>query len=131
MHQRQSDESMLEQELRARHEGLLAKWRAGLSDETLQEMLQRSQRDAASDRAALEKLQRYLEPRISSLEPDAIKAAKQRAEADMQSIADLNGKCGFKCAHGPDFESCLAEKCGAEDLTKRFIGCRDSSWLSN
>ena len=129
--QRQSDESMLEQELQARHQGLLPKWRAGLSDETLQEMLQRSQKDAVSDRAALEKLQRYLEPRISGLEPEAMSAAKQRAEADMQSIADLNGTCGFKCAHGPDFEACLAEQCAAEELIKRFAGCRDPSWLSN
>jgi hypothetical protein len=129
--QRHSDESMLEQELQARHQGQLPKWRAGLSDETLQEMLQRSQRETASDRAALEKLQRYLEPRISGLEPEAMSAAKQRAEADMQSIADLNGKCGFKCAHGPDFEACLAEKCGAEELIKRFAGCRNPSWLSN
>jgi len=131
VHQRQSDESMLEQELRARREGLLPKWRAGLSDETLQEMLQRSKKEAVSDRAASVKLRRYLEPRISSLEPEAMSAAKQRAEADMESVADLNGKCGFKCAHGPDFEACLAEECGAEELIKRFTGCRDPSWLSN
>jgi len=131
MHQRQGDESMLEQELRARHQGLLPKWRAGLSDETLQEMLQRSQNESASDRAALETLLRYLEPRIPGLEPHAMSAAKQRAEADMQSIADLNGTCGFKCAHGLDFEACLAEECGAEELIKRFTGCRDPSWLWN
>jgi hypothetical protein len=131
MRQRQSDESMLEEELQARHRGLLPKWRAGLSDQTMQEMLQRSQKDAANERAALEKLQRYLEPRLSSLEPEAVSAAKQRAEGDMQSIADLNGTCGFKCAHGPDFEACLAEKCGAEELIKRFAGCRNPSWLSN
>ncbi len=94
-------------------------------------MLHHSQKEAASDRATLEKLQRYLEPRISSLEPEAMSAAKQRAEADMQSIADRNGKCGFECAHGPDFEACLAEKCGAEELIKRFAGCKDPSWLSN
>lgn len=129
--QRQSNQNMLEQELQARRQaGSLPARNAGLSDETLQEMLQRTQKEAADEHAILEKLQRYLEPRSPDLEPEALSAAKQRAEADIQAIAEVNSKCGFKCAHGPDFEACLAEKCEARSLLQRFSGCRDPSWLA-
>ncbi len=129
--QRSSDQSMLEQELRARRQGAsLPARNAGLSDETLQDMLQRTQAEAVKEHASLGKLQQYLEPRIPALEPEALRAASQRADADIQAIADLNGKCGFKCTHGPDFEACLAEKCDAKDLLRRFSGCRDPGWLA-
>jgi len=128
--ERSSNQSMLEQELRARRHGSLPVQNAGLSDETLQEMLQRTQAEAVKEQASLGKLQQYLEPRIPVLEPEALRAASQKANADIQDIADLNGKCGFKCAHGPDFEACLAEKCDASNLLQRFSGCRDPSWLA-
>jgi len=93
-------------------------------------MLRRSQEEAVSEHAVLEKLQQYFEPRISNLEPAALGAAKQRADADIPAIADLNGKCGFQCAHGSDFEACLAEKCGGKQLLQHLRGCRDPSWLA-
>lgn len=127
--QRHDNQTMLAKELRARQAGLLPKSRAALSDETLQAMLQHSKEEEAHERAMLEKLNRYLAPRISDLDPEAMRAASQRAEADIQAIADLNGKCGFKCAHGPDFEACLAEKCRAKELLKRFDGCRRPTWF--
>lgn len=128
--ERSSDQRMLEQELHSRQSGSLPARNAGLSDETLQDMLQRTQAEAVKEHASLGKLQQYLEPRMPTLEPEALRAAGQRADADIQAIADLNGKCGFKCAHGPDFEACLAEKCDAKDLLQRFGGCRDPSWLA-
>ena len=129
--ERSSNQKMLEQELQARRQGgSLPARNAGLSDETLQEMLQRTQKEAAKEQAILEKLQNYLGPRQPGLEPESLRAAKQRAEADIQEIADLNSKCGFQCVHGPDFEACLAEKCGGKDLLRRFTGCRDKSWLA-
>jgi len=131
VHQLGNDRNMLEQQLQARRQGgSLPAENAGLSDETLQGMLRRTQKEAADEHAVLEKLQQYLEPRIPGLEPTALRAAKQRADADIQDIADLNSKCGFQCVHGPDFEACLAEKCGGKDLLRRFTGCRDKSWLA-
>lgn len=129
--QLKSNQNVLEQELRARRQGgSPPAQHAGISDETLQAMLQRTQKEAADEHAVLEKLQQYLEPRIPDLDPAALSAAKQKANADIQDISDLNGKCGFRCAHGPDFEACLAEKCGAADLLRRFSGCRDPDWLA-
>jgi hypothetical protein len=128
--QQSSNQNMLEQELQARRQGgSLSARNAGLSDETLQDMLRRTQAEAVKEHASLGKLQQYLEPRIPTLEPEALRAASQRADADIQAIADLNGKCGFKCTHGPDFEICLAEKCDAKDTLRRFSGCRDPGWL--
>jgi len=125
-----SDQNMLERQLRARRQGrALPAQRAGLSDETLEGMLQRTQKKAADEHAVLEKLRKYLELRIPSLEPQALRAAKQRADADIQDVADLNSKCGFQCMHGPNFEACLAKKCGGKDVLRRFGGCRDSDWL--
>lgn len=127
--ERSSEQSMIEQELHSRQSGSLPARNAGLSDETLQEMLQRTRKEAGKEQTALEKLQSFLEPRRADLEPESLSAAKQRAEADIQEVADLNSTCGFKCAHGPDFEACLAEKCDAKQLLQRFNGCRDPSWL--
>jgi hypothetical protein len=125
-----SDQNTLEQRLRARRQGGASPAQhAGLSDETLQEMLQRTKKKAADEHAVLEELRKYLELRISGLEPQALRAAQQRADADIQDVADLNSKCGFQCTHGPDFEACLAKKCGGEDVLRRFSGCRDSDWL--
>ena len=125
-----SDQNVLEPELQGRRQGeSLPAQNAGLPDEKLQGMLRRSQEEAASEHAVLEKLQQYLEPRISNLEPAALGAAKQRADADIQAIANLNRKCGFQCAHGLDFEACLADKCGGKQLLQRFSGCRDPGWL--
>jgi len=126
-----SDQNVLEPELQGRRQGeSLPAQNAGLPDEKLQRMLRRSQEEAASEHAVLDRLQQYFEPRISNLEPAALGAAQQRADADIQAIADLNGKCGFQCAHGPDFEACLAEKYGGKQLLQRFSGCRDPSWLA-
>jgi len=126
-----SDQNVLEQELLARRQGgSPPAENAGLSDEKLEGMLRRSQEEAASEHAVLDRLQQYLEPRISDLEPAALRAAKQRADADIQEIADLNSKCGFKCVHGLDFEVCLAERCGGKQLLQRFTGCRDRRWLA-
>jgi len=129
--ERSSDQRMLQEELQARRGGSLPERNAGLSDETLQKMLKQTQKEAAKEQAVLRKLQSYLQPRLAGLEPESLSAAKQRAAADIQEVADLNSTCGFKCAHGPDFEACLAEKCDAKQLLQRFSGCRDPTWLEH
>jgi len=130
--QMKSDRNMLEQELRARRRGdSLPARNAGFSDEALQDLLLRTQTEAADGHAGLEKLEQYLAPRTPDLESEALKAARQRADLDIQEIAELNSECGFRCAHGPDFEACLAEKCGGTDLLRRYRGCSNPSWLEN
>lgn len=128
--QLKSDQNMLEQELRARRHGdSLPARNAGLSDEALQSLLLRTQKEAADEHASLGKLKQYLAPRLPDLESGALKAASQRADADIQEIAKLNSKCGFQCTHGPNFEACLVKKCGGRDLLQRYRGCRNPSWL--
>ena len=126
-----SDQNVLEQELQARCKGgSLPAQNAGLSDEELQGMPRRSKEEAASEHAVLEKLQQYLEPRISNLEPAALRAGKRRADADIQEIGLPDGKCDAHCAHGPDFKACLGERCGGKQLLQHLRGCRDPSWLA-
>ena len=128
--QLKGDQNVLEQELRTRRSGdSLPARNAGLSDETLQDLLLRTQKEAADERAVLEKLKQYLAARLPDLESAALRAARQRADADIQEVAKLNSKCGFRCVHGPNFEACLMEKCGGTDLLRRYRGCRNPRWL--
>jgi hypothetical protein len=128
--QLKNDRNVLDQALRARRRGdSLPARNAGLSDEALEGLLLRTQKEAADERAVLEKLKQYLAPRLPDLESGALKAARQRADADIQEIAKLNSKCGFRCTHGPNFEACLVEKCSGTELLRRYRGCRNPSWL--
>lgn len=130
--QLKSDGNVLEQELRARREGdSLPARNAGLSDAALRDLLLRTQKEAADEYATLEKLEQYLAPRLPDLESPALGAARQRADADILEVAKLNTKCGFRCAHGPDFEACLMKKCGGTHLLQRYRGCRNPGWLKS
>jgi hypothetical protein len=82
--------------------------------------------------ANLNRLQLYLTPKLTSLDPLAIAGATHRAEADWQAMGRGVGRCSPKCFKVPEKElaECFAS-CQDAALLTRIEQCRDPNlnWL--
>jgi hypothetical protein len=80
--------------------------------------------------ANLNRLQLYLTPQLTSLDPLAIAGATHRAEADWQAMGLAVGRCTLKCVKLPEKEQaeCFAS-CQDPAVYTRITQCRDPDWL--
>jgi hypothetical protein len=83
----------------------------------------------AGDQANLDRLQLYLTPKLTSLDPLAIAGATHRAEADWQAKGRAVGRCTPKCLSLSLKEQteCFAS-CQDAALLTRVEKCRDPNW---
>ena len=84
----------------------------------------------AGYQANLNRLQLYLTPKLTSLDPLAIAGATHRAEADWQAMGRAVGRCSPKCFKLPEKEQaeCFAS-CQDGALLTRIGQCRDPNSL--
>ena len=99
-------------------------------------LLQQNQRElpqqAAARRAALDRLQSFLQRRTSHVDATALDAASQSGQADVQEMAAQANRCSAQCAlTGADDDrnqSCMTT-CADVDLGARLAACRNPTWL--
>ncbi len=99
----------------------------------LRAALAEAERSLAERQAALDRLQRYLTPRIASLDPAALQAAMHGGEGDARYIAQQAAQCMDRknernCLQAADAASCVKQCVGLE-LSARLEQCRQPSWL--
>lgn len=84
----------------------------------------------AGYQANLNRLQLYLTPKLTSLDPLAIAGATHRAEADWQAYGGAVARCTLKCLKVPEKEQaeCFSS-CGDVPLLTRVTACRDPDSL--
>lgn len=90
-------------------------------------------RDRIDDRdAALNKLQAWLKPRISSLnlDPRAIATAQARAKEDYRRLTESGEACLPRCRSARDARACLVA-CMDKGIQATFDACRNPDWLPN
>jgi hypothetical protein len=80
-------------------------------------------------KSALDRLQGYLLPRLSSVDPDPLRAAAAHANADETDYSKFDNSCTQKCIreHAPTL-TCYKE-CMPGELASRIESCRNPSWL--
>ena len=99
------------------------------SNNLTREFLNKSQADSLYQ---LDRLQKYLIPRMFHVDPIALAMARQSAEADIaQSMA--NGSVCFescgKLSGGPKIQQTCAQKCFDNPITNKLGSCSDLSWM--
>jgi hypothetical protein len=87
----------------------------------------------AGYQANLNRLQLYLTPKLTSLDPLAIAGATHRAEADWQAYGGAVARCTLKCFKLPEKEQaeCFSSVSSCQDaaLLPSIGQCRDPNWL--
>jgi hypothetical protein len=80
--------------------------------------------------AALNRLQLYLLPSMTTRDPVALMAAMKRGEADFQEVGAMTERCSAKCNALPHdkWPSCYAS-CTDNDLLERVRACKTPTWL--
>ena len=82
-------------------------------------------------RAVLDRLQSYLLPKTTELDPMALLAAENRGKADWQSLVAMTDGCTKrKCGvSATDLDSECNKSCGMDkELVLRMRACNDPSW---
>jgi hypothetical protein len=95
--------------------------------------LAEAERSLAERQATLDRLQRYLTPHISNLDPTVLQAATHGGESDARYIAQQAAQCMDRknernCLQAADAASCVRQCVGLE-LSARLEQCRQPSWL--
>ena len=88
----------------------------------------------ADSQSALARLQAYLLPRLTLLEPVAIAAAQSRGDADVRELTSLTARCAScvdqaaaKTPTKPDYSAC--EYCKHPVVQDRLFSCKNPTWL--
>ena len=84
----------------------------------------------ARDQANLSRLQAYLQPKITTLDPVAIAGATHRAKEDWRTIVAAVDRCEDKCGpmSGKEHALCFSS-CPDAALNARVKSCSDPNWL--
>lgn len=94
--------------------------------------VQKTLRDQAD---VLSRLQSYLLPKLSGLDPEPLIAAALRADTDLEQAGQTGSVCSRKCAghleNGRPSQrwSACVDECSAGPLTTRLRSCRTPDWL--
>jgi hypothetical protein len=81
--------------------------------------------------SAQDRINAYLMPRLTSLEPTAMLAALRRAEADWREFQAITDRCGKKCnaiAAADQIGACWTS-CTDDALIARINACAEPNWL--
>ena len=99
------------------------------SNDSVREFSNKSRADTLYQ---LDRLKKYLIPRMFHLDPTGLVMARQSAEADIaQSMSNASGcfeSCG-KLSGGPKIQQTCSQKCFDNPITKRFAACNDLTWM--
>jgi serine/threonine protein kinase len=84
----------------------------------------------ARDQANLSRLQAYLQPKMTTLDPVAIAGATHRAKEDWRTIVVALDRCEDKCGpmRGKEHALCFSS-CPDAALNARVKSCADPNWL--
>ena len=95
----------------------------------VKEAMEKARRKLAAD---LRSLGRYLQPRLSHLDPLALASAQRRGIEDVERMQAHAKMCAAQCLHPPHKfppPSCL-EQCNADNPGNAALqGCADLRWL--
>lgn len=88
------------------------------------------QKSLAESDSLLNRLQLYLLPRISYLDPTGLMGAQARARSDLQQLSTESAPCLKKCmaGHRDNVEQC-ALACPVTDVQARVRTCLRPTWL--
>ena len=87
-------------------------------------LLNDAQRTLRESRSGLDRINAYLMPKLSYLDPTALLAAAKRADVDLADSQDA--PCSQACSKDP---KCIERECVQQDIVARFKPCRAITWL--